>query len=103
MLFVQSMDPTSPLLNICVSYRITGEVDTARLHRALDAVAERHPVLRTTYRSDPDGDQHFVVHDDLRPEGSELDLVDLPDQGRQLRLEVLAHREVARPLDVTAH
>ncbi|MCV7314896.1 amino acid adenylation domain-containing protein [Mycolicibacillus parakoreensis] len=102
MLFVQSMDPTSPLLNICVSYRITGEVDTARLHRALDAVAERHPVLRTTYRSDPDGDQHPVVHDDLRPEWSEHDLVDLTDQGRQLRLEVLAQREFARPFDVTA-
>src|SRR5690625_7988155 len=100
MLFVQSMDPTSPLLNICVSYRITGEVDTARLHRALDAVAVRHPVLRTTYRSDPDGDQHPVVHDDLRPELSEHDLVDLTAHGRLLRLEVLAQNQICRPFNV---
>ena len=47
MWFVQSVDPASALLNICVSYRVTGAVDVARLHQALDAVALRHPVLRT--------------------------------------------------------
>ncbi len=32
MWFVQSVDPSSALLNICVSYRVTGNVDVARLH-----------------------------------------------------------------------
>ncbi|MDT7735052.1 MAG: mycobactin peptide synthetase MbtE, partial [Mycobacterium sp.] len=56
MWFVQSVDPNGALLNICVSYRVTGDVDVARLHRAVDAVALRHPVLRTTYETDSAGD-----------------------------------------------
>ena len=56
MWFVQSVDPDSALLNICVSYRLSGTVDTARLHHAVDAVAARHPVLHTTYATDGEGD-----------------------------------------------
>ncbi|HEY4795263.1 MAG TPA: condensation domain-containing protein, partial [Mycobacterium sp.] len=48
MWFVQSVDPDSALLNICVSYRVTGNVDVARLRHAVEAVAVRHPILRTT-------------------------------------------------------
>ena len=69
MWFVQSVDPDGALLNICVSYRVTGDVDVARLHRAVDAVALRHPVLRTTYETDNAGDPYPVIHDDLRPAG----------------------------------
>lgn len=34
MWFVQSVDPDSALLNVCVSYRVRGTVDVARLRRA---------------------------------------------------------------------
>ena len=72
MWFVQSVDPDGALLNICVSYRVTGDVDVARLHRAVDAVALRHPALRTTYPTDSAGDPYPVIHDDLRPRWAEL-------------------------------
>ncbi|UQX09536.1 non-ribosomal peptide synthetase [Candidatus Mycobacterium methanotrophicum] len=100
--FVQSIDFTSPLLNVCASYRLTGVVDIARLHRAIDAVAIRHTVLRTTYHTDADGDPHAVVHDELRPGWAEHDVSGLAGQAGQLRLEVLARREFGRPLDLTA-
>ena len=48
MWFVQSVDPDGALLNICVSYRVTGDVDVARLRQAVEAVAVRHPMLRTS-------------------------------------------------------
>ena len=32
MWFVHSVDPSGVLLNVCLSYRISGEVDLARLH-----------------------------------------------------------------------
>jgi mycobactin peptide synthetase MbtE len=102
MWFVQSMDPHSALLNVCVSYRLTGGVDTARLHQAADAVAVRHPVLRTTYYTDHDGELHAVTHADLRPGWAEHDLSALAPQARRLRLEVLAQREFARPFDLAA-
>ncbi len=97
---VQSSDPTSSQLNVCASYRVTGAVDVERLHRALDAVAVRHPALRTTYCAD-DGRPCAVVHDELRPGWAEHDLSGLAEQARQLRLEVLAQRHFRRPFDLT--
>ncbi|BCO35407.1 non-ribosomal peptide synthetase [Mycobacterium heckeshornense] len=101
MWFVQSADPTGALLNVCVSYRITGVVDVARLHEAADAVARRHPLLRTTYHTDDDGDPYPITHEQLRPAWAVHDLSGLADQARRLRLEVLAQREFRRPFDLT--
>jgi mycobactin peptide synthetase MbtE len=101
MWFVQSIDPTSSLLNVCLSYRLTGAVDVARLHRAADAVAVRHPVLRTTHHTDDNGDLSLLTDDDLRPGWTEHDLSRLAEQAQRLRLEVLAQREFRRPFDLT--
>lgn len=101
MWFVQSVDPDSALLNICVSYRLSGSIDTARLHRAVDAVAARHPVLHTTYATNGEGDPHPVIREDLRPEWAEHDLAGLTDQARRLRLDVLAQRDFRRPFDLS--
>ena len=101
MWFVQSVDPESALLNICVSYRLTGNVDVARLRRAVEAVAMRHPVLRTTYQTAGDGDPHPVISDHLRPGWVEHDLSTLAEQARRLRLEVLAQRQFGQPFDLT--
>ncbi|MGZ4513225.1 MAG: amino acid adenylation domain-containing protein [Mycobacterium sp.] len=101
MWFVQSVDPDSALLNVCVSYRVTGTVDSERLRRAVDAVAARHPVLHTTYDTGADGDPYPVIREELRPEWAEHDLSGLTDQARRLRLDVLAQRDFRRPFDLT--
>ncbi len=101
MWFVQMADPSGALLNICVSYRITGDIDLARLHDAVDAVARRHRILRTTYVVSAEGDPRPTVHDDLRPGWAQHDLTDLPERARQLRLEVLAQREFSAPFDLS--
>ncbi len=100
MWFAQSINPDSALLNVCASYRINGAVDVARLHRAIDAVAVRHPVLRSTYHPGDDGEPRLVVHDELRPGWAECDLSALAEQAQRLRLEVLAQREFRRPFDL---
>lgn len=101
MWFVQSVDPESALLNVCVSYRVVGVVDVARLRRAVDAVAARHPVLHTTYDAGEDGDPRPVIREVLRPAWAEHDLSGLTDHSRQLRLDVLAQRDFRRPFDLT--
>ena len=100
MWFVQSVDADSALLNVCVSYRVTGIVDVSRLHQALDTVALRHPLLRTTYETDGDGVPYPVLVDDLRPDWAVHDLSGLAEQARRLRLEVLAQRQFQRPFDL---
>src|SRR6202012_4843597 len=89
MWFGQAVDPDSALLNICVSYRVTGNVDIARLRHAVEAVVERHPVLRTTYQTDGDGNPYPVIREDLRPGWAEHDLSGLAGQARGVRLEAL--------------
>ncbi len=63
---------------------------------ALDAVARRHPVLRTTYVADQSGVPHATVHPGLRPQWAEHDLIRVSAQAQRLRLEVLAQRRVRR-------
>ncbi|BBZ32875.1 non-ribosomal peptide synthetase [Mycolicibacterium confluentis] len=101
MWFVQAADPSGALLNVSVSYRLTGALDVAALHEAVDAVAVRHSVLRNTYHADENGEPHPRFVDDLRPAWAVHDLTDLSDHARQLRLEVLAQREFAAPFDLT--
>ena len=101
MWFVQTADPSGALLNICVSYRITGDIDLARMHDAVDAVARRHRILRTTYSVNDAGEPAPVVHDDMRPAWAQHDLTELPEHARRLRLEVLAQREFSAPFDLS--
>lgn len=102
MWFVHSVDPTGVLLNVCVSYQLTGNLDAARLRAALHTVAVRHQVLRTTYHSGQDGEPHLTVHADLPPGWAEYDLTELSPQASDLRLEVIAQRAFAAPFDLTS-
>ena len=101
MWFVHELDPTRVLLNVCLSYRVTGELDVERLHRAVDAVARRHPVLRTTYAADDAGEPRATVHDALAPAWAVHDASELSARARALRLEVLAQREFGRPFELS--
>ena len=101
MWFVQAVDTSGVLLNVCVSYRLTGVVDGGRLQAAVNTVAERHPILRTTYGADEDGEPQPTVHDDLFPAWTAHDLSEMSDRARTLRLEVLAQREFGAPFDLS--
>ncbi|KHO23833.1 peptide synthetase [Mycolicibacterium setense] len=101
MWFVQGFDPSGVLLNICLSYRLSGVIDAERLHDALNAVAQRHPILRTTYRADDNGEPTATVHDDLTPGWAVHDLSDKSERARKLRLEVLAQREFGTAFDLS--
>ncbi len=102
MWFVHSIDSTGALLNVCVSHRLTGVLDSHRLHAAVNAVGARHPILRTTYHTGADGEPQSSVHDDLEPGWSEHDLSELSPQARGLRLEVLAQRTFTTAFDLSA-
>lgn len=102
MWFVQMADPTGAILNICLSYRIRGALDVARLRDSVNAVAARHELLRTTYREDADGEPQPIVHDDLMPSWSAHDLSELSEHSSRLRLEVLAQREFSASFDLSS-
>ncbi|WP_336217238.1 condensation domain-containing protein, partial [Nonomuraea sp. LPB2021202275-12-8] len=47
--FLWRMAPDSPVYNVPMAYRLSGELDVPALRRALSQVAGRHEVLRTRY------------------------------------------------------
>ncbi|GDY49686.1 putative non-ribosomal peptide synthetase [Streptomyces violaceusniger] len=55
MWFAQQRNPGSASYNICVGFRISGDLDPARLRRAFESVVAHQDVLRTVYRTGADG------------------------------------------------
>ncbi|WP_459549289.1 amino acid adenylation domain-containing protein [Nocardia sp. X0981] len=101
MWFIQRLDPEDTTLNICIAYHLSGDLDAARLRAACAAVVARHEILRTTYHVDESGEAYQVSAADRELSWQEHDLTELPESGRQRRVEVLARREFARPFDLT--
>ncbi|MGH8880940.1 MAG: condensation domain-containing protein, partial [Stackebrandtia sp.] len=101
MWFVQRLDPEDTTLNICVAYRLTGDLDRGKLRSACAEVVARHEILRTTYHVDESGEPYQVCAADRELSWQEHDLTEQPQAGRQRRVEVLARREFARPFDLT--
>ncbi|MFR9752289.1 amino acid adenylation domain-containing protein [Nocardia sp. 004] len=101
MWFVQRLDPADTTLNVCVAYRLSGALDADRLRAAFATVVARHEILRTTYQVDADGEPYQVARDDAEPAWQQHDLTELPQASANIRVEVLARREFARPFDLT--
>ncbi len=99
MWFVQTLDPADTTLNICVAYRLTGELDAVRLRAAFTSFVARHDILRTTY-SVVDGEPQASVRAEAEYGWQEHDLRELTEAGRDRRLEVLARRDFSRPFDL---
>lgn len=58
---VHQLDPDSAAMNMSAALRLEGRLDVPALERALAEIGQRHDVLRTTFRSDPDGLQQVVA------------------------------------------
>lgn len=102
MWFLQTMDPADAALNICVAYRLTGDVDQARLRAAFGAFVERHAVLRTTYGVDSAGEPYQIYSDDAEINWKTTDLTESPELERNRRIESLAREEFGKPVKLTS-
>lgn len=50
--FLQQLEPQSPAYNLSGAVRLTGDVQVADLHAALQALVDQHEILRTGFSSD---------------------------------------------------
>jgi mycobactin peptide synthetase MbtE len=104
MWFLQAMDASDVTLNICVSYRLTGTLDEARLRSAFNDVVARHAILRTVYGVDSEGEPYQIFSDGSA--GAEIgwrteDVTQLPTEDRGRRIDALAADEFGRPFELT--
>ncbi|OWA19269.1 hypothetical protein B9W68_01910 [Streptomyces sp. CS227] len=91
---VERLTPGTAAYHIPLAIRLTGTLDRAALHAAVQAVVDRHEALRTSF-TQLDGVPVQVVADDVR---IDLPVADVTEAG----LEAALAEEAARPFDLTA-
>ncbi len=97
--FLDQLEPDSPIYNMPVAVRLSGDLDRAALGRALDEVVRRHESLRTTFDA-PDGVPRQVIGP---PWSVPLPMVDLAaetPEGREAEARRLMDAEARRPFDL---
>ncbi|HEX4954586.1 MAG TPA: condensation domain-containing protein, partial [Thermoanaerobaculia bacterium] len=96
--FLQVLAPESSAYHVVAAGRVLPPgIDLPALRQALDALARRHPALRTTFGAEG-GEPFQQVHERLGPELIEIDARGWTAERRE---EVLA-REALRPFDLAA-
>jgi amino acid adenylation domain-containing protein len=97
--FLEQLEPGSPLYTIPVALRLTGELESELLHRALRALVARHEVLRTTFGEE--GDQPVqIIHPGMEVPLETTDLRGLPRESRLPEAERQAAEFSLRPFDL---
>ncbi|MER5479923.1 amino acid adenylation domain-containing protein [Streptomyces sp. NPDC002734] len=91
---VERLTPGTAAYHIPLAIRLTGTLDRAALHAAVQAVVDRHEALRTSF-TQLDGVPVQVVADDVR---IDLPVADVTEAG----LEAALAEEAARPFDLSA-
>ncbi|RSO06582.1 hypothetical protein DMH18_26910 [Streptomyces sp. WAC 06783] len=99
MWFLQEFDPLAVGYNSSFALRLRGTLDTAALHRAVNAVVARHESLRTTFDS-IDGAPVQIPHALVAIDLPVVDLTCADPLEREQELRTAVERESARPFDL---
>ncbi len=98
----QQISPGSTAYNLCLALTFTGEVDTAALRTAFEALVRRHEVLRTTYHTDDDGEPYQRIHAELPPRLREVDLSAAQPEAARAEVRELTEAAARESFDLTA-
>jgi len=99
--FLDQLEGGEPIYNVPLAARLTGSLEAGILRRALDAVVERHESLRTTFRN-VSGRPSQVIHGELAPAWTEVDLTGVPEAERQAAVRRHAGAFARLPFDLAA-
>jgi len=97
--FIDQLEPASSLYNINRALRLRGPLDSAKLAKAVQSIARRHEILRTTFvanegrpaqRISPSTTLPFAFHD----------LLSLPAAAREAEAQQIINIESKRPFDL---
>ncbi|HBL30622.1 MAG TPA: hypothetical protein DD490_27620, partial [Acidobacteria bacterium] len=95
--FLQKLAPGSAAYNVSFAGRLRTAVDGAALCRGFQALADRHPALRTTYPLLPEGEGSPLqrVHEHLEIDSAEIDAAAWDDETLLREVTAEAHRPIA--------
>jgi amino acid adenylation domain-containing protein len=95
--FLQKLAPGSAAYNVPFAGRIRAAVDGEALRRGFQALADRHPALRTTYPLLPEGEGSPLqwVHERLEIDFAEIDAAAWNEEELHREVAAEAHRPIA--------
>jgi amino acid adenylation domain-containing protein len=98
--FLQQLDPASAAYNVHSLHALRGALDPAALQRSLDAMVERHEILRTRFAMEPNGRLVQIV-DRRRTIGIALtNLESLPADVAREKARALVDADMDLPFDL---
>ena len=98
--FIDRMQPGQSVYNLPALFRIEGALDVGAFTRAVEALVERHEVLRTHFAEEK-GQPVQVVSPTSKVEVPVVDLQGVPEPERASEAERLAREELMRPFDLS--
>ncbi|PTL74976.1 non-ribosomal peptide synthetase, partial [Vitiosangium sp. GDMCC 1.1324] len=97
--FLDQLEPGSPVYNIPIALRISGQLETEALRQAFEELVRRHESLRTTFSS-RDGQPIQIIAPALTVPLDVVELQDVPASERETTAHALVRREALRPFDL---
>src|SRR5437763_744398 len=97
--FLDQLEPQSAAYNIPTSIQLNIALDVKALEQSLNALIQRHEVLRTTFVA-VDGQPMQVITSTLKVPLPVVDLSALPEAQREAETLRLANEEVRRPFNL---
>lgn len=89
--FLDQLEPGGAIYNLPIAFRLTGVLDVTALEKSLDAIIQRHDILRTIFPAQ-DGQPVQVILSSLPLTLSVVDLREFPDASREIEVR---HRAIA--------
>ena len=102
MWFLHQLEPGSPLYNMPMAVRLSGRLDVEAVRRALNAIVERHEVLRTRFEA-TDGIPVQIVCEAVAVKLPVVgvDHREWPNGEHHAEVQRLLNEEARRPFDLT--
>ena len=92
--FIDQLEPNTGMYNIPAAFKITGNLNIARLEKSLNTIVERHEIIRTILKT-VDGKPVPVVLDNV---SVDLPVIKLNDEAE---IQNLINEEATRPFDIS--
>ncbi|MBD1942369.1 AMP-binding protein, partial [Coleofasciculus sp. FACHB-712] len=98
--FFDQLEPGNTSYNIPAAVRVEGTLDAIALEQSLNAIVERHEVLRTAFTT-VNGQPVQVITPQLKLTLPFVDLRELPNTEREQAVRQFATAEAQKPFDLT--
>lgn len=99
--FLDQFDPQSCAYNVARVFRLLGNLNENAMQKALNAIVERHEVLRTSFRA-VDGEPRQIIPPSQPVPLQVVDLSHVPANDRQAKADKVIAAEGTRPFNLGA-